>query len=242
MDMQGESRAKSLGSALMPAAAYGKENLINPKIIKTGRISLSTDGVVEAKTKILALLPQYKAFVLTEDEGRSPENLYVSLTIKVPAEHFDSLVKGIVESGLVVESKSVSLSDVTEQYIDLETRLKNKKVLIEKYNTLLSKSQKLADTIEINRQLEAVTSELESLQGQMKYLINQIDLSSVELTITQKLAPTEQNEKSFFSELKYHFNAGMKYFRESVLFVLALWPFIFLLGLGVLLYRRFKKS
>lgn len=241
MDMQGESRAKSLGSALMPAAAYGKENLINPKIIKTGRISLSTDGVVEAKTKILALLPQYKAFVLTEDEGRSPENLYVSLTIKVPAEHFDSLVKGIVESGLVVESKSVSLSDVTEQYIDLETRLKNKKVLIEKYNTLLSKSQKLADTIEINRQLEAVTSELESLEGQMKYLNNQIDLSSVELTITQKLAPTEQNEKSFFSELKYHFNAGMKYFREAVLFVLALWPFIVLAGLAVFLYRRFKK-
>lgn len=228
------------GGGIM-ASAQAAEPAIKAKIIKTGRLSFTVKELQEAKKEIVQVLPEFKAYTLNEEEGKDIDNFHVSMTIKVPAERFDELVKKVTSLGFILENKSVQLSDVTEQYIDLEARLNNKKKLIEKYNSLLAQSQKVADTIEIHRQLESAGSELESLTGQMKYLNNQIDLSTLDLYLMQRLAPTEQSKESFFSEGGTKLNAGLSYLRNTLLFLLSMWPFI-LLGLAAAyLFRKFKK-
>ncbi len=229
------------GGALMDSAEAA-EAQVQAKIVKTGRMSMTVSELQSAKSSVIALLPAFKAYVLNEEEGKNISDIHVSLTIKVPAQSFDELLKKVIELGFIVENKSVQLSDVTEQYIDLDARMKNKRILIEKYNLLLEKAQKISDTLEINRQLEATSSELESLTGQMKYLNNQIDLSSLDIYLVQKLAPTEQNTESFFSETGTNLNAGLSYFRSTFLFIISLWPFYLVAALGYFIYRKFRKS
>ena len=210
------------------------------KIIKTGRMGLEVQDIQETKKAIYEMLTPFKAYVLSEDEGKGPESWYANMSIKIPAQHFDALVEKISAHGFNIESKSVNISDVTEQYIDLEARLKNKRLLIQKYTALLSQSQKIADTIEINRQLESVSSELESLEGQMKYLNHQIDLSTLDLNIVKRLVPTEKN-KSFFDDLKYELSAGINGLRATILFIFGLWPFILIGVAGYFIYRKYRK-
>ncbi|MFA6237982.1 MAG: DUF4349 domain-containing protein [Bacteriovorax sp.] len=229
------------GGGLMSSAEAG-EPVVKAKIIKTARINLSTDKLDEGKKIIAQILPEFKAYTINEEEGKDLSSLHLSMTIRVPADQFDALVSKIISSGFIIDNKSTQMSDVTEQYIDVEVRLKNKKILIEKYTALLSKSQKIADTLEINRQLESTTAEYEALEGQMKYLNNQIALSTVDLYIVQRLAPTEQNPKSFLSELSYQIKSGVNALRETLLFLFGLWPFIIIVSIaGFFAYRRFKK-
>jgi hypothetical protein len=119
--------------------------------------------------------------------------------------------------------------------------MKNKRELVDKYRALLRQAQKVADILEINRQLEAVVSELESLEGQMKYLNDQIALSTLELRLSQNLTPTQQIRKSFFSELQYNLSAGWSSFRGVVLWFFSLWPFLILLLAGWVIVRKVRR-
>lgn len=238
-DSQIDSAQKSMEFI---SSAKASESGAKAKIIKTGRLSLSTDKLSEGRKIISQILPEFKAYIMNEEEGKSSSSLHISMTIRVPAEQFDALVTKVIGSGFIVDSKSIQASDVTEQYIDVEARLANKKILIEKYTTLLSKSQKIADTLEINRQLETTSADLEVLEGRMKYLNNQISLSTLDLYLEQKLTPTEQHGQSFFSDLKYQAKEGLSSFRGALLFILGLWPFIIIISVvGFFAYRRFKK-
>lgn len=211
------------------------------KIIKTGSISFEVEDIASAKKRVVELLPSFKAYVLNENEGKDSDNQHASISIKVPADQFDALLEKIIQTGYTVENKSIQLSDITEQYIDLEARLKNKRLLREKYTSLLTNAQKMADIIEINRQLEFVSSELESLEGQMKYLNHQIDLSTLDVNFVKRLVPTEKN-KNFFTDLKYELNSGLNAFRSATLFVLGLWPFIILVTVGFFIYRHYRRK
>lgn len=211
------------------------------KIIKNGNINLEVQDLKEAKEKIVSFLPEFKAYIQNENEGKSTDSWHASMTIKVPAQHFDALVNKISDAGYNVENKSVQLSDVTERYIDLEARLKNKRLLIEKYTALLKQSQKIADTIEINRQLESVGSELESLEGQMKFLNHLIDLSTLDVSLVKRLVPTEKN-KNFFDDFKYQISAGFNAFRSTILFIIGLWPFVMATIVGIIIYRRWFRK
>jgi len=211
------------------------------KIIKTGSINFEVEDIAAAKKRVVDLLPSFKAYVLNENEGKDSENQRASISVKVPADQFDALLEKIIQTGFTVENKSVNLSDITEQYIDLEARLKNKRLLKEKYTSLLTSALKMADIIEINRQLEYVSSELESLEGQMKYINYQIDLSTLDVSFVKRLVPTEKN-KNFFTDLKYELNAGLNAFRSAILFVLGLWPFVILIAVGFVIYRQFRKK
>lgn len=237
----GGARSMMKSNSGLISDAQASEVKPRAKIIKTGSISFEVEDIVAAKKRVVELLPSFKAYILNENEGKDSENQRTSISIKVPADQFDALLEKIVQTGFTVENKSIQLSDITEQYIDLEARLKNKRILKEKYTSLLTNAQKMADIIEINRQLEFVSSELESLEGQMKYLNYQVDLSTLDVSFVKRLVPTEKN-KNFFSDLKYELNAGLNAFRSAILFVLGLWPFITLLAVGFVIYRRFRKK
>jgi hypothetical protein len=211
------------------------------KIIKTGNVSFEVQDLNVARKTIVALLPEFKAYILNESEGKDTQNQYATLNLKVPADKFDALVEKVIQTGYTIENKSINLSDVTEQYIDLDSRLKNKRILKEKYTTLLTQAKKMEDVININRQLELVSSELESLEGQMKYLSHQIDLSSLDVNLIKRLVPTEKN-KSFLTDLSYELNSGLNAFRSAVLFILGLWPFMIIAVVGFFIYKKVKRK
>jgi hypothetical protein len=85
----------------------------------------------------------------------------------------------------LVVRESTNSQDVTEQYIDLESRLKNKQAEEQAYSQILGRASTIDDILKITRQLGVVRGEIESLQGQKKYMDSQIDMSMITATLSE---------------------------------------------------------
>jgi hypothetical protein len=117
-----------------------------------------------------------------------------SITVRVPAEKFRAVLATVMKVGDVL-GRNVSVRDVTQEYYDLEIRLRNAEVVRQRLEQLLAKADKVEDALAVERQLERVAGELERLKGQLKLLRELVSFS----TITVRFQPTgtEHVEQKF---------------------------------------------
>lgn len=113
-----------------------------------------------------------------------------SVTVRVPAEHFEGLLARIEALGEVVD-RNVRASDVTEQVIELEIRLDNAKRTRDRLLEHLTTSQKMEDTLKIEAELARVTADIELFEGKLRYLRSQVAMSTirVELNVATRGRP-----------------------------------------------------
>jgi hypothetical protein len=117
-----------------------------------------------------------------------------SITVRVPAEKFRPALATVTKVGDVL-GRNVSVRDVTQEYYDLEIRLRNAEVVRQRLEQLLAKAEKVEAALAVERELERVAGELERLKGQLKLLRELVSFS----TITVRFQPTgtEHVEKKF---------------------------------------------
>jgi len=129
------------------------------------------------------------------------------LTMKISPSDFDSILEMIKQAG-EVKDISVQLEDVTQSYTDLETRITNKQIELDRLRSLYNKSNDIEDLLAVEEQLTRVETEYELLQQQKQYLDSRIQKSTIYLTIyedkpaTQELVtPFEELGSLFFASL-----------------------------------------
>lgn len=167
------------------------------------------------------------------------------LTARIPAERLDEFVEVISGLGNVTY-KSEGVEDVTLQYVDVESHQKALETEQERLLELLEKADNLEDLLTIESRLSEVRYELESYGSQKRILDNQIDYSTVYMTITEVERITEVGEKSFFEEISdrfgtnlYNVGRGLREFVISLigaLPILAVWAVF--IGVIVLVIRK----
>ncbi|HEY6458982.1 MAG TPA: DUF4349 domain-containing protein [Polyangiaceae bacterium] len=111
-----------------------------------------------------------------------------SITIRVPRDRFDETLARIEKLGEVTH-RDIKAQDVTDQYVDLQARLKNAYAIRDKLTELLSRAA-VKDAIEIEKELGRVTEDIERMEGKMKLLRDQIAFS----TVTVDFAPVEAQQ------------------------------------------------
>ncbi len=223
-----------------PNAEYQK------KVIKTGGLSYSVESTKEEYTRISTLLEKYDAYISSENENKGYDRINYNISIKVPPHNFDPLI-GDLTRNKKVDNRWVNTDDVTERYYDLQSRIANKKKLEERYQEILKKADNVRDILEVERNLNQVRTEIESLQGQFKLLSHRINFSTVDVSFYE-LIPYELNEEprpGFGTRLLNSISAGWQGFLTFMVYLLALWPFG-LLAIGVVWtvrkIRKRKKS
>lgn len=155
------------------------------QVTKTGNLNILVDTAETAVQNIQAIAESVAGYV-------SDSTLYEvtpgvkagAITIRVPADKFDQTLNRIKELAVKVESENVNANDVTEQFIDLEARLKNLKAQETQYLDILKKATKVEDVLNITNQLNQVRQQIDSWQGQLKYLSSQVDLSTITINLT----------------------------------------------------------
>jgi hypothetical protein len=100
-----------------------------------------------------------------------------SITIRVPRGSFDEAIRRIGLTGDVVH-KEISAEDVTDKYVDMESRLRNAKAMRDRLQELLQRAA-VKEAIEIQAQLGKVTEEIEVLEGELKLMRDKIAYSSI---------------------------------------------------------------
>ena len=187
------------------------------KIIKTGSLSYEVKNLSETEEKIAAWLEGFGGYIADTWSNRNNMNV----TVKVPASSFEDAMNSTGDFGELL-SRSISTENVSENYYDLETRLETRKILQEKLESYLAGAKSISDLLEIERQLNDVTSELESMEKQFRRLSNQIDFSTISISCR---LPANTTEAGFETP---DFLQGLKDFGYNAL------QFLCNFGLGIL--------
>ncbi len=160
---------------------------VEKKVIRTGNLSLrvdSADQAVSAVTRIAEGAGGSVASSNIHDGGSGIKS--GTVTVRVPAATFTEVFGQLKQVARLVVSESITGQDVTEQAIDLSARIKNKQAEEEAYAKILqTQTQRVSDILEVTRALNTVRGEIESLQGQLKYLNSQADFSTITISLSE---------------------------------------------------------
>jgi hypothetical protein len=152
-----------------------------PILIYTAQISMAVFEVNASLSRVEAIGREMGGFLAKRDDH--------SITIRVPATVFDEAVKRIEGVGDMLH-RSVVAEDVTEEYRDLEIRLKSARAVQARLTELLSKAVKVEESIAIERELDRVSGEIERVEGRIKFLRDRAAFSTITVRFEPK--PTEQ--------------------------------------------------
>jgi hypothetical protein len=167
-------------------AADRAENAAQRKIIYTANIELVVEDFSRMGDQVAELVKRFSGYVADSNvTGASGENRRASWKIRVPVASFDEFVKDAKHLGELV-SASTNSQDVSEEYYDVDARIRNKTKEEERLLKLLEdRPGKLEDVIAIERELSRVREELERMQGRMRVLADRTSLTSVQLVISE---------------------------------------------------------
>jgi len=216
------------------------------KIIRNADLKLETSNPEEAKNKINAIAENKKGLVFEATQSSSsnsarPRNM-VSMTLRVPSDKFNEALEEIRKSVDRVVSESVKGRDVTEEFIDIEARLKTKKALEERFLEIMKQSKSVADALKVQRELANVRTEIERIEGRKRFLENQSSFSTIKLTLRTPTA-ISGSSTGFFYELKEAigdgFEAALTFILFLVRFAIAILPFLIIVVLPIFLILRY---
>ncbi len=228
-------------------AANNASQAIERKIIRNANLTVEVTSPADNQRKITSIAELHQGFVvtseatqrITEDKGK-PE-VTISLVVRVPAAQFNQVMEEIRAAATRVIQEKITGQDVTEEFIDLEARIKNQKALEGQFLEIMKRAGKVEDALEVQRQLADVRIEIEKLEGRKRFLENQASLSTINITLQ---SPTQiVNAAGFWYSIRSAFSDGVDVAAAIVLFlirfVIVLVPLLIFIVLPIGLVTRF---
>ena len=225
-------------SKLQPSVVKVNESeIVERKLIKNGEITFSTKNINDTRKELEKACKDFNGYISSEEQQKSNGAITYQQVVRIPAARFDSFMKVIENLGENIEYRNLTTQDVTEEFIDVEARLKTKKELEIRYHQLLGKATKVTDMLSIEEQISNVRTEIETMQGRLQYLTNQVGYSTLTINYHQVVA----NEVGFGPRLASSFVTGWNGLLVFLIGVATAWPFILILGLGLWLLVRWVR-
>ncbi|MBW2937287.1 DUF4349 domain-containing protein [Aureisphaera sp. CAU 1614] len=210
------------------------------KIIKTANLRFEASNPEETHKNILALTQQYKGFIQSDNAGKNYNQLYRNMVVRIPTENFQLYIDAISQGVPYFDQKDISRQDVSEEFVDLEARLKAKRELETRYLELLKQAKNVKEMLEIERELSNIREEIEAKQGRLNYLQNKVSLSTVNIEFYKQTAETGVT-LSYGQKIVNALKGGWDGISVFFLGLLYLWPLFVIALIVILVLRRYLK-
>jgi hypothetical protein len=226
----------------LPASTSSPESGTVTRIIKTGYVTIEVRDVTASVDALRTLVTEKGGYLSSSSvsEGYN-KRLSGTVVLRVPQAEFDTTLAGVKAIG-TVRSVSTQGEDVTEEYVDIQAQKTSYQNQLAQYNEIMRKAVKVSDVIEIQQQIDRVQTELNRLEGRLKYLNSRIDMS----TITVNLQEPEPVGGETGYNLVETINEGIAGFLGMVSFIIVmiftLLPLAILGAIGYGIYRWRKGS
>jgi len=167
----------------------------NRRIIKNGDLRLAVEETDVAVSRITQIAADVGGYILssrawTQDDPARKEPLhYASITLSVPADRFEETLNRLRGLAVRVEDETASGEDVTDQYVDLQSQLKNYQATRDRIRGFLDQAQTVEEALKVNEQLVVVEAEIERIQGQINYLAGRSAFSTIAVNVEPDLPP-----------------------------------------------------
>ncbi|UAB86503.1 DUF4349 domain-containing protein [Zunongwangia sp. SCSIO 43204] len=160
-------------------------------------------------------------------------------------ENFNKLINDLKGTSTFIRRVEINSNDVTEEFIDIESRLKTKKEVRERYIDILrNRSGEIKDVIAAEDAIRKITEEIEAKEGRLRYLQDKVSQSTINLEINQKVdfeKEPETFEKGFFTKAKESLETDWNIITEIFLLLLSIWPILLILAAFLLWRRKWKQ-
>ena len=234
------SAAVSESSIADAAVNQQSEAKDKKKIIRDGHMTIRVKSAQAAKIRVDSLLIPFGAYYASENFNNNDREATFYLRLRIPAAAFDNFMACLEQGYGEILNKDIQARDVTDQFIDLETRLQNKRNYLGRYNSLLKEAKTVKDILQIQEEIRGLEEEIESTTGRLKYLSDQVDYSTLQLSLTeQKDFQFKPEERDRFGEkLKQALTKGWYGVVDFVLFLFKIWPLWLVLCLALIFLKR----
>lgn len=216
-----------------PAAAFDR------KIIYTARIAVVVENFDGVESAIKQIVEQYGGYIADANLGQMRgERRSGSWTLRIPVEHFNTVLDAASQIGIPT-TRSQNAQDVTEEYVDLEARIANKRKLEGRILELLERpDDKIQHVIEVERELGRVREEIERMEGRRRYLQDRIAMTTITLTVTEEEDYVPPQAPTFGNRIAKAWNGSIENTRQflenSVVFLIGnAIPIVFWGGLAL---------
>jgi hypothetical protein len=172
------------------------------RIIRTAEVSVETDTPGAAAGKLAALADSVGGFVVSSDTGRATdadgaETVSTTIVFRVPVGAFDDALATVRTLGTRVSSEKVTGQDVTDEYVDLEARIRAQRALEEQYFSILHEAKTIPDILAVQQKLGEVRTEIERADGRRRLLENETSLSTITVHLARHIAAVEASGPGF---------------------------------------------
>ena len=210
------------------------------QLIKEGTLNFETHDITETRRHIESLVQKYGAYISQEDERATSFRIYQNMTVRIPKAHFDVFVTELSSGVKKIDEKSITVQDVTEEFIDSTARLAVKKETEQGYLRLLNQAKTIKDILDIQNELQDVRADIESIEGRLRYLKNSVHFSTLHISMYQEVEAAPGNG-SLFMPVWEAIKGGVQAFAAVCIALLYGWVFIALGITVVIIILRLRK-
>jgi len=213
------------------------------QLIRTVQYRFETKDVAKTTEAITAAIAKYPAYISTSSLNQEHSLLENRISIRVQHDYFDALMSEIDQQATFVNSREVKTQDVSREFVDLESRLKTKRQVEERYIDILrNKAGTIDELLNAERQIGALQEEIEATISRINYLRDQIAYSTINLAYYQ-VVPHQQtagDQALIGQRLREAVGAGWEGMMTLVVALTYLWPLL-LSSLIVLVVLRLRN-
>ena len=173
-----QSQAEQEAYGGVAAPSQDQSNL-DRKIIQTASLDLQVEDVADAFRKVGQIASAAGGFVLESSTSYTDERPQADITIRVPAEQYESVMEELRGLAVKVEKENSKAQDVTEEYIDLQAQLRNDQAIESRYIELLDRAQNITEVLTVQDRLDQVRLEIERVQGRINAINTLVDLGTI---------------------------------------------------------------
>jgi hypothetical protein len=221
------------------AAPLGRVTLAGAALIRTAQLAVRVEDMRPAADRAVDITVAAGGVVTSEQASGQEEHGQATLVLRVPPDRFDATLDQLAGLGEEL-SRTVGTEDVTDQVVDLESRLATQRASVERVRALLEQAENLGEVVQIEAELTRRTADLESLQARLAALTERVELSTITLELysdESALAAQEDEVVGFMDGLRGGWAAFLATVRVLGATTGALLPFLPILLLGALAWR-----
>ena len=230
-----EAVGEALGEKIMQSQNEDDANIIDRKIIKNGDVEFETSNIQSTRRQVLKEALKLNAYIANDEEFKYNGRITNAISLRVPSKKFEALLTATTEGVEKFDRKEIRAQDVTEEFIDLEARIKSKVELEIRYFELLNKAKNVKEMLEIETQLGELRTEIESMQGRLRYMKNSISYSTLNIKFYEDVPIANKFGKQFSQSFREGWDTLIGVFVSLI----AVWPFL-IIGILLLLFIRKK--
>jgi len=212
------------------------------KIMKEGNMAFEVTKIEKAKLGIDEILRTHNGYYEQEQYNAYGNRNTYSLILRVPNSNFDNLIDDIESGSGQLIQKNIRAKDVSEEYIDLNIRLDNTLVYLNRYKDLVKQMSKKTEIVEMQEKIRRIESEIESKKGRLRFLEDRVQYSRVSIELSELVITNIASRPSFGKQLINALSNGAVMLSGLILGLVNFWPFVLLFVIGFVGRKSLLKT